>query len=154
MPGTRDRFALAVDFGERRIGVACASTVSGNAQALTTITARAGVPDWDALDALVREWQPDVLILGMPGSSNENSPAGKGRLIQRIAAFAAKLRERYRLPVETVDESLTSAEAGMQLREQRRSGIRKRRLKKGDIDSHSARLIAESWLDGQAKRTT
>lgn len=153
MPDTRDRFALAVDFGERRIGIACANPVSGNAQALTTLGAKAGVPDWHAFDALVKEWEPAVLVIGVPRAPTADAVGDNAPIIQRITEFAAKLRQRYGLPVETVDESLTSAEAGMQLREQRRSGLRKRRLRKGDIDSHSARLIAETWLAGQARTT-
>ena len=66
----------------------------------------------------------------------------------RSREFADRLAERYELPIETVDERLTSEEATMELKEQRRTGLRTKRLRKEDIDSISARLIAESWLRG------
>ena len=61
-------------------------------------------------------------------------------------AFAEHVGEQYGLPIETIDERLTSAEASMLLRDQRQTGQRRRRVKKEDIDSLSARLIAETWL--------
>lgn len=64
----------------------------------------------------------------------------------RAVGFAEQLSELYGLPIDTIDERLTSAEASMLMREQRRSGQRRRRIRKGDIDSMAAELIAETWL--------
>jgi putative Holliday junction resolvase len=66
----------------------------------------------------------------------------------RALDFARGLSERYGLPIDTVDERLTSAEASLLLREQRQTGQRRRRVKKTDIDSLAAQLIAETWLRG------
>lgn len=60
--------------------------------------------------------------------------------------FAKRLSDRYGLPLETIDERLTSAEARTLLREQRQAGQRQRRINKEDIDSLAAQLIAETWL--------
>ena len=54
---------LALDFGLRRIGVATANSVTSTANALTTVQARAGEPDWDALDQIVAEGEPERVVL-------------------------------------------------------------------------------------------
>jgi len=60
--------------------------------------------------------------------------------------FAAQLSRRYQLPVDLVDERLTSSAAQADLRDARRSGARKRRIRREDIDANAARLILETWL--------
>jgi putative Holliday junction resolvase len=136
--------ALVFDFGARRIGVATASRISGTATALTTLLARNGTPDWPVLDALVKEWQPQVLIIGLP----RNKDGSDSAMTSRAQSFAATLGARYRLPTESVDERFTSTEAESLLRERRRSGAMTRRMREGDIDSLAAQLIAETWLRG------
>lgn len=60
--------------------------------------------------------------------------------------FADRLGDLYDLPIDAIDERLTSAEASMLLREERRTGERRRRINKEDIDSRAAQLIAATWL--------
>ncbi|MBT8421980.1 MAG: Holliday junction resolvase RuvX [Gammaproteobacteria bacterium] len=133
---------LALDFGLRRIGIASASALSGTASPLTTISARDGEPDWAALDALVAEWRPDLLVLGLP----RNIDGSESDMSRRVRAFAALLGERYGIVISLTDERYTSREAEAILKEQRQSGARNRRIKKEDVDSMAATLIAESWL--------
>ncbi len=141
-PDKPPRSLLALDFGLRRIGIATGSCVTGTASALVTIDAHEGEPDWDRLDELVKEWQPELLVLGLP-----LSPQGEVTDLANIVTdFADLLKSRYELPVELVDERYTSVEAESLLKEQRRSGVRNKRLKKTDIDSLAAQLIAESWM--------
>jgi len=106
---------------------------------------RDGQPQWRQIDELVAEWRPAVLVVGMP----YNMDGSESPMAKRARQFAELLGERYSLPVDTMDERLTSAEAGARLREQRRSGLRSKRLDRGDVDSLAARLIGESWLAGQ-----
>ena len=136
--------ALAFDFGERRIGVAVASTTTENASELGTIHARSGQPDWQQFDRLIAEWRPGRLIVGLPYNADGNESS----MTDRVREFIAQLDQRYQLPVDTVDERLTSVEAGLILRDQRQQGLRKRRTRKEDVDRMAARLIAESWLRG------
>ena len=58
--------ALGFDYGKRRVGIAVGSAVSGSAQPLTTLTHREGMPDWAALDAVMAEWRPHALVVGLP----------------------------------------------------------------------------------------
>ena len=71
---------------------------------------------------------------------------GKAALTGACRAFAAELAERTSLPVDLVDERLTSATATAELRDARRAGARARRVRREDIDAHAARLILETWL--------
>ena len=120
---------LALDFGDRRIGLAAASMSTRSSSAIGTIMARSGVPDWLELDKAVREWAPDLLV------------------IARVLHFVDVLIERYGLPVEPVDERLTSVEARDLLKEQRRQGIRPKKLKREEVDSLAAKIIAENWIN-------
>ena len=138
---TRDSgIVLAFDFGRRRIGIATGNLATRTASPLTTLES-GRAPPWAKIDAVVADWRPGRLIVGVPESSEgPTSIAGAAR------KFAAALERRYGLPVETVDESLTSASAAADLAEARRSGELRRRTRKSQIDARAACLIAEQWM--------
>ena len=138
---------LAFDFGLRRIGVATANLLTETSVPIATLNCANEVP-WTALDSLIEEWQPGRLIVGKPDEVRAGSVA------ESAATFAEALRHRYDLPVDTVDESLTSRAAESELREARESGIMKRRVKKADIDSRAACLIAEQWIRAHSTTDT
>jgi len=75
-----------------------------------------------------------------------NAEGGATRMSALAMDFAQRLGDRFALPIDAIDERLTSAEASMLLREKRRTGERRRRVNKKDIDSLAAQLIAETWL--------
>ncbi len=134
---------LALDFGDRRIGLAAASTHTRSSSSVGTIMARDGVPDWLELDKAVRDWAPNLLVIGLP----YNMDGTESAMTARVLKFVDVLIERYGIPVETVDERLTSMEARDLLKEQRRQGIRTKKLKREDVDSLAAKLIAENWIN-------
>jgi putative Holliday junction resolvase len=105
-PAARVRSFLAFDFGTRRIGVAVGNTLLGRAQPLTAVAAM-GDACLTAIAALVDEWQPDALVVGVPlhpdGAPHDNS--------RRARAFARRLQARFGLPVHEVDERYTTTEA-------------------------------------------
>lgn len=140
-----DAPVLGFDYGKRRVGVAVGSPVTGRAQPLTTLEHRDGVPDWPALDALVRDWRPDTLIVGLPLTAD----GGTQKNTRRACNFAQELSGRYHLRVHTMDERYSTIEAGEKLRTARATGSRGRRLAKGDLDAMAAQTILESWLLGQ-----
>jgi putative Holliday junction resolvase len=113
---------------------------------LTTLPAIDGQPDWLKLDSLIKEWQPDLIVVGLP----YNSDGSWSEMGTRAKQFAAELTQRYGLPSELIDERFTSAEAGSRLREQRRKGMRNKKLHKEDVDAMAAQLIAESWMNSAA----
>ena len=136
---------LAFDFGERRIGVAIGNTGTRTATAVGVLPAR-GTPDWEAVTRCVRQWSPDRAVVGLP----YNMDGSETVLTAACRQFAAELSKRYQLPVDLVDERLTSSAAQADLRDARRSGARRRRVRREDIDANAARLILETWL--QARR--
>lgn len=143
--GSGEDVLLAFDFGLRRIGVASANVRTRTASPLATLQASGG-PPWAELDALITDWAPGRLIVGVPDP--EGSP-GAAAVAGAARAFAASLAGRYSLPVETVDESFTSAAAEAELREGRRSGALRRRVRRDNIDRRAACLIAEQWMNGE-----
>jgi putative Holliday junction resolvase len=136
------QLVLAFDLGQRRIGVACGDTLSRSASALSGVSAGPEGPHWQIIDALVKEWQPALAIVGLPYNTDgsESPMAGKAR------AFAAEIARRYHLPVKLVDERYSSLDAAARLREARQCGLRKRRVAKADIDAAAACVILERWF--------
>jgi putative Holliday junction resolvase len=136
------RIVLAFDFGQRRIGVACGDTVSRSASHARAIAGRSqGVP-WESIDAVIREWRPGVLVVGLPYNVDDSESAAAAR----ARSFAGALAARYALPVELVDERYSSMEALDRLKQARASGVRKRRVAKSDVDAGAARVILERWF--------
>jgi putative Holliday junction resolvase len=136
---------MAFDYGSRRIGVAVGQTTTASASPAGIVEVRT-TPDWKALERCVREWSPSRLLVGLP----YNMDGTDTLLTATCRAFAAELERRFGLPVELVDERLTSAAATSDLREARRSGARTRRVRPEDVDAHAARLILETWLRAHA----
>jgi putative Holliday junction resolvase len=144
MPDTPDlsrpTTILAFDFGLRRIGVAVGQSITGSASPLGTIANRDTGIDSDAIARLIREWRPNLLVVGMPAHADGST----SEMQQPVEAFVDQLR-RYGLPVESVDERYTSVEAERVLKEARETGSRGR-ISKEEIDSAAAVFIAERWL--------
>ena len=136
---------MAFDFGRKRIGVAVGSRLSGRAQPVASIEHREVEPDWKAIEALAREWQPARIIVGLPGTLDGHET----EMSSAARAFGRALQERLQLPLELVDEQLTSAAARDELREARSQGRKRQRVRKADIDPVAARLILETWLNQQ-----
>jgi len=144
MPVTPDlskpRIILAFDFGLRRIGVAIGQDVTDSASPLGVVTNRDEGVDHDGIAALIKEWRPTSIVVGMP-SHADGTPS---KMQEPIEAFILDL-QRYGLVVDTVDERYTSVEAERALKEARAAGTRGR-ISKEMIDSAAAVIIAERYL--------
>ncbi|RZL57163.1 MAG: Holliday junction resolvase RuvX [Variovorax sp.] len=118
---------LAFDYGQKRTGVASGNRLLGTASPQATIRAE-GDARFAQVEARIREWQPDALVVGVPyhpdGASHENTA--------RALKFARQLRGRFALPVYQVDERYSTTEAIA-------SGAR-------DADAASACIILEQFL--------
>jgi len=177
---------LAFDFGEKRIGVAVGDTAVGIAHPLTTIDAADRQRRFAAIAALITEWRPSRLVVGLPAhldgapASREQgsrlrdatdresgaAPSGAGAAsvsgvtspkgapvppsdgaeheMARLARkFARELSTRFGLPVEFIDERLTSVAAEMSLTA---AGVapRKRKLR---VDQVAAQEILQDYFD-------
>ena len=118
------------------------NTALGTTRPLQVLKARDGVPDWDQVSALVEEWQPDALVVGDP----INMDGSVSELSQRARKFANRLHGRLGLPVEMVDERLSSVEAKRTSREQGHDGDYRTR----PVDSLAAEIILRDWLAARA----
>ena len=147
MPEAQARVVLAFDFGLRRIGIASGDTISGSAAPHSSILVTEKGADWLEIDRLLQQYRPDVLIVGIP----RNADGSPGRMGPACDRFAAELAARTGHPVERTDEFSSSVEATERLRTQRRSGQRRRRVRRGDIDSAAAAIILERWLSGEGR---
>ena len=147
MPVTPDlsqpSLILAFDFGLRRIGVAVGQDITGTASPLGVIANRDNGVDHQALAALIKEWRPTGLVVGMPTHA-DGSPSD---LQKPVDAFIEDLR-RYELSIDTVDERYTSVAAEQALKEARAAGTRGR-ISKEMIDSAAAVFIAERYLSSR-----
>jgi putative Holliday junction resolvase len=126
---------LAFDFGTKRVGVAVGNTLLRQAQPLKTVAAE-GDARFAALQALVTEWQPTALVVGVPfhpdGAAHDNT--------QRARRFGRQLHGRFGLPVHEVDERYTTTEA----------------LAQGaaDADAAAAALILDQFFRQQTQAST
>ena len=129
---------LGFDWGAKRIGVAVGNALLNQATPLKTLSAREGIPDWKLIEHLIKEWKPEVLVVGVPLDMD-----GKNlTTTDRAKNFCAHLQEKFRLPVQPVDERLTTVEARQQLFDE--GGYRK--IQSSQVDSYAAKLIVEQWL--------
>ena len=143
-PGASQRPArgtvLGFDFGLARIGVAVGEFETAQANALTTIHAEGNRARFEAIGALIDEWRPVQLVVGLPlahdGAPQERSP--------RCRRFANQLGGRYGLPVALVDERFSSAEAERLLTD---AGHIRWQARKPVLDAAAAQIILQHYLD-------
>ena len=133
---------LAFDFGFKRIGVAVGNATIGSTNPLTTLHSTGGEADWRALEALIKEWSPELILVGLP-LMLDDTPSANAKAAER---FAAKIAEISQREVLMVDEKLSSSEAREEIRESRQAGLRKR-TRPGDIDKFAAQVILRTWLN-------
>ena len=120
---------FAFDFGLQRIGVAMGNTLLRTAQPVTVIQAPDNASRFGAIEALLKEWAPARLVVGLPmhpdGTEHE--------MTARCRKFANQLNGRFNLPVELVDERYSSAVIS---------------AKRGErIDDRAAAIILQQYFD-------
>jgi putative Holliday junction resolvase len=134
-----DATVLAFDFGTRRIGVAMANTLTRVAHPLTTIDAPPPAARITAIAALIDEWRPAQLVVGLPVHADGTPHA----MTARAKAFARTLETRFALPVALVDERFTTRAAESALASAGRGG----RAARAARDETAAQIILQQWLD-------
>ncbi len=127
---------LAFDYGTQKIGVASGNELLGTASPLKALPCKNTQPNWDDIAALLKEWEPEALVVGLPlnmdGTDSESTARAK--------KFAGRLKGRFGIKVWLVDERLTTREA------RERTGIQKADSR---VDSMAAVIIAEGfWSEG------
>ena len=96
---------LGFDYGSHKIGVAVGQLLTGTANALTTVQQVKNKPDWDSINRLVEEWQPQAMVVGLPHQMNDQ----ESEMAEPAKRFARQLHGRYQLPVYLIDWEWGSA---------------------------------------------
>lgn len=133
---------LAFDFGTQNIGAAYGQTVTSTATELPTLKARDGIPNWDDFAALLKEWKPDKVLVGLPLNMDDTESG----LSKRARKFGNRLHGRFGVAVEMVDERLSTFAAKEEAAERGHRG----NYAQAPVDSIAARLILESWFTMQS----
>ena len=131
--------ALGLDVGKKRMGVAGCDGTGLIATGLTTIYRTSWAEDVEQLKKIIREREVEILVIGLPYNLNGTL----GFQAKQVQKFAEKISQSLQLPIEYVDERLTSVEAQNQLKAQKRFSTRD----KGAIDRRAAAIILQQWLD-------
>lgn len=129
VPSPRERTVLGFDFGSKRIGVAVGNSLTGTASPLTTLRGDRTDAKFSAIAALLREWQPEQLVVGLPLHPDGAAHA----MTEQARRFARQLQGRFGLPVALVDERYTSVAAEDACAD--------------DVDAAAACLIVEQYFN-------
>ena len=146
MPEAGNRGVMAFDFGTRRIGVASGQEMLGIGKPLTMLPARDGVPVWEQIGRLLKEWQPDRVLVGLPLNMDDT----ENDMCARARKFGKRLHGRFHVEVEMVDERLTSFEAKGDVMASGGS----RDFGRDGVDDRAAVLILETWFHQQESRSS
>lgn len=132
---------LAIDYGNRRMGLAVSDPLGITAQGIDTLERKNKRADFGRLERIIREYQICEIVLGNPLRMSGQ----EGTQSQKVAEFAQELRQRFELPVHLWDERLTSAEANRLLRENEVSLKRRTQA----VDRMAAVLILQSFMQAR-----
>ena len=121
---------LAFDYGTRRVGVAVGNTETKASQALKTISATNADGLFREVESLLKEWQPDQIVVGLP----THPDGAEHEMTARAKRFGNQVNGRFNLPVTWVDERYTSAvlEGDPRMHD--------------NLDAHSAALILKQYF--------
>ena len=132
---------MGLDMGERRIGIALSDALGLTAQRLTVLNRRSLSADVEALCALSEQHQVETIVVGLPLTLRGE----RGIQADKVMSFVAALRRRVSVPIQMVDERLTTVQGERALLETGTS----RRKRKQVIDQVAAQLILQHFLDVQ-----
>jgi putative Holliday junction resolvase len=143
MRQTQDTF-LGFDFGTKKIGVAVGQLTTATANSLQTLRSPNEAPNWQAIEGLVKEWEPVGFVVGISrqqdGSDNPVTP--------RMLKFCRQLNGRFNLPVHQQDEMLSTFEAKQLLFDDVHVNATKLWAVQDEL---AAQLILQTWLNGQER---
>ena len=134
---------LALDVGERRVGVAISDPTGALARPLQTLLCGSREEDFAAIAGLVAEHDVGLVVVGRPLSLDGT----EGPQARRVARYAEALAAHLPVRVVSWDERYTTAEAKEILRQGRGEKGRRRAHDKGKLDAVAAAVILQSYLD-------
>ncbi len=130
---------MAFDYGKKRMGIAMGQRIIQSANGITCISAKDGKPNWDELDKLVKEWQPDAFVVGLP----LNMDGSESDMSKRANKFSKRLHGRFGKPSFTIDERLSTFAAKQTAKAHGHKG----HYKSDPVDELAAQIILQTWLE-------
>ena len=124
---------LAFDFGEKKIGVAVGQTSTNTSSPLQVIFNNHGKVNWDDINVLLNEWNPELILIGKP----LNMDGTDSEIMKKVDKFFQKLKSTYEAEYQYVDERLTTFEAREILKEN----------EKDFVDANAAKILIDQWLN-------
>ncbi|MBF7682792.1 Holliday junction resolvase RuvX [Acinetobacter sp. B5B] len=130
---------MAFDFGTQKMGMAIGQRQIQSSTPLAQFPMKDGIPQWDQLLKIVKEWQPELFLVGLPLNMDDS----ESELSLRARKFARRLRHQTNIDTYMVDERLTTRSAREQLDHYQQQG----RGKKLSADSLAAAILIENWYE-------
>ncbi|WP_075432311.1 Holliday junction resolvase RuvX [Buchnera aphidicola] len=131
---------IAIDYGTKKMGLAVSETELLYAKPIQEIQNN----NWNELDRMIIKWLPELIIVGYPINMNGK----KQKITKKVDQFCNKLKKRYKIPIITHDERLTTIEAKSIIFQ--KGGFKA--LTRTCIHSISAKIILESWITTQDQK--
>lgn len=134
---SQPQMLMAFDFGTQKMGIAVGQSLIESSNPLPLFPMRDGIPNWDELLKIVKQYQPNLFLVGLPLNMDDT----ESELSTRARKFARRLRHQTNIETLMVDERLTTREARDELQYYQAQG----RGKKLAADSIAAALFIDSW---------
>jgi len=135
----RNGYVVAIDFGLKYLGIAASSRLIPRPFGITTLLAQSGdLKDWSELEEILNEYKPHTILVGLP----LNMDGSESEMSERAKAFGESLSSRTSIPVEFVDERLSSWE----VKKMEKEDSKHKQKKASKIHEKSACLIAQTWV--------
>lgn len=131
---------IGIDFGQSRIGIASGQMITRTATPIATVSAKNGEPDWQTLDRLIKKWQPDEVIVGLPIDTRDQETD----ITKAARTFADVIQQRYQKPVHLISETFSTREARWRL-----ENVRNKAVSHIKVDAIAACVILETWMNTQ-----
>ena len=132
-------YVVAIDFGLKYLGIAASSRLIPRPFGITTLLAQSGeLKDWSKLEEILIEYKPHTILVGLP----LNMDGSESEMSERAKAFGDSLSSRTSIPVEFVDERLSSWE----VKKMEQEDSKHKQKKATKIHEKSACLIAQTWV--------
>ncbi len=142
--------ALAFDYGLSKIGVAVGESLTKTAKPLTILRAQDGIPNYNEIEKIIKEWRPQVIIIGVPHNPNmleEKISPNSQKIIKMALNFSDKIinnyQKTYNFQLYNIDEAYSSLEAKKIVADLRKNKLIKQGAKLDDI---AACVILERWF--------
>ncbi|MBO67081.1 MAG: Holliday junction resolvase RuvX [Acidiferrobacteraceae bacterium] len=134
---------LGFDYGSQKIGVAVGQVGTGSTQGIATIKNNSSSGPWTKIQNLINDWKPAYLIVGIPLTSSGD----ESQFAKDIRKFAEQLQYRFNLPVNFIDETLTTDLADAIIRETTKPGKRITKRRQSLRDQIAAEFILQTYIN-------